>query len=464
MNLLNADPQPYPYGPSSLASIFEGSDPSLLALVDGERSWTYGELEAAVEDRSKDLTDRFVFWSAKNSAELVIEFLATMRAGHVWVGLPPTLPPAARDELMERVLTGGSLRRTALSSDADVGRKSREHDRELPADLSAVAFTSGTTGEPKGVMHSQHSMLAPGLISIEQDPPAVDERIGTPLSLCILNMLLLGPVSAFLRGSTAVIMERTWNEGFVEDVRTHHVTKAFVVPTMLHDLVDAQTVTDLSPLSSVIVGGAGIDLQVLHAFEARFGVRPVRRWGFTEAPTGVVTDGHPLPHVEIVDIEGELCVRPASSGRWAGSFTGALGYLDDQEATEELFREGVLHTGDAGGVDANGVVSVTGRLSETIIRGGANIDPTEVERALLSLDGIADAAVVGVDDARLGQVVAAAICGVSGPDRAAARLQGELPTHAVPERWLLLDELPRNAMGKVDRTAVKQLFHDRPSP
>ncbi|NNC79518.1 MAG: long-chain fatty acid--CoA ligase [Acidimicrobiales bacterium] len=442
MNLLNADPQPYPFGPASVASIFVGSDPLALALVDGERTWTYGELETAVEDRSKDLTERFVFWSAKNSAELVIEFLATQRAGHVWVGLPPTLSRGNRETLMQRVLEA----------------------QQLPSNLSAVAFTSGTTGQPKGVMHSQHSMLAPGLVSIDEDPPATDERIGTPLSLCILNMLLLGPVSALLRGSTAVIMERTWDEGFAEDVRTHHVTKAFVVPTMLHDLVHAETITDLAPLRSVIVGGAGINMDVIDAFETRFGVRPVRRWGFTEAPTGVVTDGYPFPHVEIIEIEGELCVRPASSGRWAGSFTGALGYLDDPEATEELFRDGVLHTGDAGSVDANGVVSVTGRLSEMIIRGGANIDPTEVERALLSLDGIADAAVVGMDDARLGQVVAAAICGVSGPDRAAARLQGELPTHAVPERWLLVDELPRNAMGKVDRAAVRQLFHDSTSP
>ena len=203
--------------------MFDGVDADALALVDGSRTWTYGELDSWVQEEASHVTDRFVFSSDENSAELVVSFLACQRAGSVWVGMAPALSNEEREALRARVLAAA----------------------ETPAELAAIAFTSGTTGEPKGVMHSQYSMLAPGLVSIDVSPPTVDERLGTPLSLCILNVMLLGPISAFLRGTTSVIMRRRWAEAFARDVTEGVVTRAFVVPTLVHDLVESDTVESL---------------------------------------------------------------------------------------------------------------------------------------------------------------------------------------------------------------------------
>ena len=254
----------YPFGPPDLASMFDGVDADALALVDGSRTWTYGELDSWVQEEASHVTDRFVFSSDENSAELVVSFLACQRAGSVWVGMAPALSNEEREALRARVLAAA----------------------ETPAELAAIAFTSGTTGEPKGVMHSQYSMLAPGLVSIDVSPPTVDERLGTPLSLCILNVMLLGPISAFLRGTTSVIMRRRWAEAFARDVTEGVVTRAFVVPTLVHDLVESDTVESLPPLRSLIVGGAGVRPDLLDTFDQKLRAhRSPDRRGQRRSPT-----------------------------------------------------------------------------------------------------------------------------------------------------------------------------------
>jgi len=207
----------------------------------------------------------------------------------------------------------------------------------------------------------------------------------------------------------------------------------------------------------VIVGGAGVEPDLVDRFEQKFGIRPIRRYGLTEAPTGVVTDGRPLPHVDVVEVDGELCIRATRQGKWANSFAGALGYLDAPQATAELFRGGILHTGDAGTVASDGTVSVTGRLSELIVRGGANIDPREIEAVIEAASGVVEVAVVGLDDARLGQVVGALVVG-NGVDVEALdeHLRTTLARFKVPALIVMSDALPRNSMGKVDRPAVRE--------
>ena len=268
-------------------------------------------------------------------------------------------------------------------------------------------------------------------------------------------------------------MSRTWAEGFADDAETNAVTRTFVVPTMLHDLVASNTVSPdrLATLDRVIVGGSGAAPELLREFHDRFGVRPTLSYGLSEAPTGVVREslddpigsgrGFPLPHltVETRSDTGEICLRPTAVGPWAGSWTGTLGYLGEPERTAALFDGDCLLTGDLGTIDADGALSVTGRTSSLIIRGGKNIDPTEIEARLCTLDGISDALCVGVDDERLGERVACLIVPSSETSEVTGLGDAE-PATALAEATgspidlvAIVEALPRNAMGKLDRGA-----------
>ncbi len=169
-------------------------------------------------------------------------------------------------------------------------------------------------------------------------------------------------------------------------------------------------------------------------------------------------DGRPAPPGEV----GELCLAPAATGPFAGRYTPLIGYWNRPEATAAVTAGGVIHTGDVGVVDDDGWLSVRDRKNLVIVRGGANVYPAEVERVLHAVDGVAGSAVAGIADERLGERVVAAVELDEGAtvsaDELAERCRAELARYKVPERIVVVTALPRNAMGKVDRTAVAALF------
>jgi len=479
-------PRPYPFGPWSVAEILdEGltSHPDRVALVDGTRTWTWRSLDEAVRSVAGGIqSGEQIWWALGNCAESVIGALATWRAGAVWIGAPPHHARSMHSQLEDRV------GQTTLVDDvARLPHGSADHRPTDPHAVAAISFTSGTTGRSKAVAHSQHNLLWPGLISSDLEPPGDGERIGTPLSLSIANILILGPLSALLRGSAFVVMANTHAEGFSADISRQLVTRTFVVPTMLHDLVNDESidVASLASLDRMIVGGSGAPPELLAAFTSRFGLRPTLSYGLSEAPTGIVREslddpigsgrGFPLPllDLKIVDLEGapvsvgtsgEICLQPAANGPWAGTWTPTLGYLGEPERTAELFRGGLLHTGDVGHVDSEGGLSVTGRLSNLIVRGGMNVDPTAVEKALTDDPSVAEAVVVGVLDERLGQSVGAVIVAEDGQivDRARLResVRQTVSSHAVPDVIIVAPRLARTEMGKLVRHLPAELFVD----
>ncbi len=464
-------PRPYPFGPADVASVLDAGlaeHPERLALIDGELSWTWSELDHAVGQVARTISPgQCCWWPPGNSADKVISILATFRAGAIWLA-SPTDPT----KICERFCS------------LSLQNRSQILDPYAPA---VVAFTSGTTGTPKAVVHSQHTLLGPGLISVELEPPTPDERIGTPLDLGNANIFMLGPLSALLRGTTFVVMGSRYGPTLAADIATHGVTRLFAVPALAFDLLESDTVVteQLDGLDRVILGGSGAAPELLARFATRFGVRPTLSYGMSEAPTGVVREslddpigsgrGFPLPHIEIdivstntalaePGVEGEICLRPSTTGPWARTWTGTLGYLDDPERTAQLFRNGALHTGDIGRLDADGALSVIGRISDLIIRGGTNIDPTALEAAACDADFVAEACAVGISDDRLGQIVGLAV--VAAPEFVGAdRLDlielamgiteaSNLPVDAI----IAVSSLPRNPMGKVDRAATRSRF------
>jgi long-chain acyl-CoA synthetase len=174
-------------------------------------------------------------------------------------------------------------------------------------------------------------------------------------------------------------------------------------------------------------------------------------------------DDQPLPQGEL----GQICVKPASSGRYAHVYTTMLGYWNRPEATAAALRGGIYHTGDIGYLDAAGQLFIRGRQNDLIIRGGANVYPAEVERVLSTHPAVAAVAVLGISDERLGQRVAAVVelqAGANADDEPAlaAALQAhcatQLARYKVPDQIRFIDALPRNAMNKIIKPQLLHLF------
>ena len=296
-----------------------------------------------------------------------------------------------------------------------------------------------------------------------------------------------------------MVMHQRFAAGLASDIAQFGVTRLFAVPTLIFDMVEGHDVApeQLTSLDRIILGGSGADPAVLSRFADRFGVRPTLSYGLSEAPTGVVREslddpigsgrGFALPHVDIVitdpatgvevpvGSEGEVCIRPTADGPWANCWTGTLGYLGEPDRTAKLFEGGLLHTGDRGVLDADGALSVTGRLSNLIVRGGKNIDPTELEAAACVAVGVAEAVAVGIPDDRLGQIVGLAVLlddglsfhkgdsegSIDGLDQLDINeivMDIEEETESSVDATMVVSRWPRNAMGKIDRTALIRAF------
>ncbi len=525
-----------PDAPQTVAAVLArgvAEHPGRAALVARSARFTYAELDAAVDRAAHALGalgigpfDR-VAASLPNDADIVVAFLATMRLGAIWVGINRALAPPEKAYMLTdagvRVLLADptvasqlGAKRAALAELVHVVEVRAGEERSQWATLcanaptgplpaleidsfapAAIAYTSGTTGFPKGAVHSQHNLLLPGAVAAATGAYGPDVRQGVVLPLTILNLMVLVPLLAFQDGSCCVVIDRTDAEGLAEWIRREEVGHFAAVPTIYRDLLTNPAVhpDDLRPLRRPEVGGAECPEAIQALYRGRFGAEVTIGYGMTEAPTAVArSDGRTVPRpgycgkaVPQVDIRivtaaaaatrdadaagdapksatdgsdsaaseptGEVCVAPASRGRWAGVYTPMLGYWNKPHATTEALRDGVYHSGDLGFLDAGGDLFIRGRRSELILRGGANVYPAEVERVLREHPAVADAAVLGIADERLGQRVAAAV--VLAADRHAtseelrAHCAEELARYKLPDEIRLVATLPRNAMGKV---------------
>jgi long-chain acyl-CoA synthetase len=277
-----------------------------------------------------------------------------------------------------------------------------------------------------------------------------------------------------------VIIDRSDAAGVAGWIRDERVTVWNGPPALVHSLTTDDRVQpgDLATLDEVWSGGSDCPEPLREAFAMKFGKTVLSTYGLSEAPTVVSIDdrdgphvplasGRPLPHLAVRAVDDEICVGPVGDGPWAGVYHLMLGYWQRDEASTETLRGGVLHTGDIGFVDDDGFVHIRDRKSLMIIRGGGNVYPAEIERVVHELPEIAGCAVIGIPDERLGERVVAAVELVAGAELDDAVLdahcRANLARYKVPERWVVVDRLPRNAMGKIVRRELVPLF-EVPAP
>lgn len=445
-----------------------------------------------------------------NDPEIVIAFLGAMRAGAIWVGVNAALAPpekayliadtgssvllaetATLDEMLSTVGLPETLDNVVTVDSTGAGEWATLLDgvRPDPVDVdvdpfapAAIAFTGGTTGFPKGAVHSQHNLLLPGTMQRAGNMIEAGARQGVCLPLTILNLMIMHPLVSFQNDAVCVTMDRTDAVGMAEWIRDERINSFSSVPAQLHDLLTHREIPEdwLRSLTRPGVGGADLPRAFRRTYEERFGGVLVNGYGMTEAPSAValtdttkaVEGGEtfvPLPHVEIsvrdehgavvsATQEGEVCVGPVPSGEWAGVYTPMLGYWGRPEETEQALADGVLHTGDIGVMNEEGGFQLSGRRGQLIIRGGANVYPAEVERVLHDHPAVAACAVIGRADDRLGETVVAFVEVESDDDTLAAddlaatltaHCRENLARYKVPDDFIVVEGFERTPMGKI---------------
>lgn len=443
--------------------------------------------------------------SLPNDVEILAAFHGAMRLGAIWVGVNQNLAVPEKAYLLTDSGASLWLADTQGASDIDAQRKSfpdlrttvalEEFSSRLgssppvddlfPIDPDAPAglgYTSGTTGRPKGAVHSQRNLLTPGVSLVASRGWGTALRKGDCFALTILNMMALTLLTTSAAGGTAVIMDTLSARGVAEWLSKEQVTVWNGPPALLHTMLNDPEIQPeaLSSLSEVWSGGAALPEDLRTRFGKYFGVNVIGTYGLTEAPTVVSIDpadgehrdgfsGKVLPHldVEVTRVAGvaapagELCLKPLRDGDWNGIFTPVLGYWNKPEASATLLADGLVHTGDIGLID-QGWLKVLDRQNLLIIRGGANIYPAEVERVVGSFEEVRACCVLGLEDPRLGERVAVVIEVEDGTviDLAEirARCAVELASYKIPERLAVVETLPRNAMGKIERGDLHTLF------
>jgi acyl-CoA synthetase (AMP-forming)/AMP-acid ligase II len=356
-----------------------------------------------------------------------------------------------------------------------------------PRDVHGIMYTSGTTGRPKGAMLTHANALANARnnLILGRGLRATDVTI-TVAPMFHIGGLGVHSLPLVYVGGTNVVQPAFVPDQLLAAIEARRATVQFLVPAMWAAVARCPDLDryDLSSLELALSGGAPCPLPIIEAFSNR-GISFQEGFGMTEtAPSVSVLDaehvkskagsiGRALPDVEArlvddndrtvpVGAVGELVVRGDNI---------TPGYWMQPEATAEAWRGGWFHTGDLGRIDDEGYITLVDRKKDMIISGGENVYPIEVEQVLFRYPGVREAAIFGVPDERWGETVVAAVAWEAGPDAGpgdpAAVIdwcRQRLAHFKCPTRVVVVDELPRNATGKVLKTVLRQSYGGTGSP
>ncbi len=498
--------------------------PTKTALVDGLGRLSYGDLARTVERVAHGLAahglDRggVISCQLPNWNEFILVLLAAARLGAVVNPIPPVYRASELRFMLGRlesqvVVIPGTFRgfdhvamlaalrpgvpsakhvfvARGTPSDGmwpfaaltDTAWEAREGRRALPGcapnEVCEVIFTSGTTGEPKGVMHTPNTVLADVQRVIERLEFSERDVVLMASTFAHQTGYLFGYCLTLVLGATGVWLD-VWNATEAARlIAAEGVTFTMGATPFLQDLTYVPGSHDFSSLRVFISAGAPIPRPLVRDARARLGCAISAGWGMTEnglvtcsGPTDpeanvFTTDGRPVRGMELTIVgedgrplppgtEGELLVRGPSQ---------FVGYFKRPDFTRESYTaDGWFRTGDRGRLDADGYLSITGRSKDLIIRGGENIPVVEVENVLFTHPKIAGVAVVAMPDPRLGERGCAFVIPKPGQSLTLAELVEHLERHQLarqkfPERLELVREFPTTPSGKVQKFRLRQMI------
>ncbi|HWL12510.1 MAG TPA: long-chain-fatty-acid--CoA ligase [Ureibacillus sp.] len=344
-------------------------------------------------------------------------------------------------------------------------------------DVAVILYTSGTTGVPKGVMLTHKNLYANSMSGLALRAEE-DIRATTIGVLPLAHIYGFGIMNGmFLLGSSVVIFSKFDAEDVFKVIEKFKVKSFAAVPAMVHAMLYHPNAGqyDLSSLETVGSGSAALAVSLRHKFKERFGAEVRDAYGLSEASPGVATQrndmpikegsvGVPMPGVciKIVDEQGQEVPVGSVGELLVQGDNVTPGYFRNEEATKKALQNGWLHTGDMARADEDGYLYIVDRKKDLIIRGGFNIYPRDLEELLVKHEAVLEAAVIGVPSERMGEEILACIVKKDGAQVTESELiqycQENLAKYKTPRHIEFIEELPRNGVGKILKTKLREQF------
>ncbi|HET8575782.1 MAG TPA: AMP-binding protein [Methylomirabilota bacterium] len=445
-------------------------DKPALVWATGALSWR--ELDLRAGGLARRLSRRGVragdtiALSLPNSWELVAALWGGLKLGATVAPLNPLLGADEVDRVLAHLTP-------ALMVD-DVRAEEAIWDSAAAKSPALILYTSGSTGQPKGAMLSHRAVIeaneswAGPVMRLTGDDIVL---AALPLAHSLgLNGALLAPL---LAGATVALLDRFAPESVLQAITRHRVSIFPGVATMFRRLLDspALATADLASLRLAVSGAAPCPWELAEEWKRRTSVRILRGYGMTELfrPISYLADdprdlpdaiGRPVPGVEVrvVDAEGRTLASGETGELWIHSPAAMDGYLNAPEETSAVLQGGWFRTGDLATLSPDGFVRIIGRKKELILRGGYSVVPGEIEIALLAHPAVAEAAVVGIPHAELGEEVAAYVTLHPGmqalPEELIAHCRERLAAFKYPRQVVIVAALPKSATGKILRSRL----------
>ncbi|MGP4078618.1 class I adenylate-forming enzyme family protein [Pseudalkalibacillus sp. R45] len=341
-----------------------------------------------------------------------------------------------------------------------------------------IIYTSGTTGKPKGVLLTHSNIIEMSKMSIKSFDLTANDRSFLILPLFHVNAIIFTLTSVLMQGGSVIIRKKFVSDEFLPAVDRYKPTFTSGVPTVYRYLADLpegiEHQYDMSSMRFGICGAAPVSISLFEQFESRFPFKLIEGWGLSEGTCAstlnpldgkrkVGSIGIPLDKqsLKVVDESGETLPTGEYGELMVKGPNVMKGYFRNEDETRKVLKEGWLSTGDIGYQDEDGYFYIVDRKKDMVIRGGMNIYPKQIEEVIFQLSDVLETAVIGIPDDVYGEEVVAYVALKEGSiltsDLIIKHCQRKMANYRCPKEVHIIDEIPKNSVGKVTKGVLRSL-------